>query len=97
MKTKQDVINAISGVQHPAIGFSLLELGLVKDIELNENTVTATFAFPFPNIPIANQLINSISMPIESLGLDFDYSIIVMNEEEKATFMRMETEAWKGM
>lgn len=96
MRTKEDVIKAISDVQHPAIAYSLLELGIVKDVELNENTITATFAFPFPNIPIADQLINSISVPIESLGFDFKYSIVIMTEEEKAKFMKMEMEAWKG-
>ena len=96
MRTKEDVIKAISEVQHPAIAYSLLELGIVKDIELNGNTVTATFAFPFPNIPIADQLINSISLPIESLGFDFKYSTTVMTEEEKSKFMKMEFEAWKG-
>lgn len=96
MKTKQDVINAISSVQHPAIAYSLLELGIVKDIELNENTVLLTFAFPFPNIPIADHLINSIYSPIQSLGFEFDYSIVIMTEEEKEKFMKMEVEAWKG-
>jgi len=96
MKTKQDIITAISDVQHPAIAYSLLELGIVKDIELNENVVTAIFAFPFPNIPIGNQLIDSISSPIKSLGFDFKYSIVVMTEEEKSKFMKMETDAWKG-
>ena len=97
MKTKQDIIVAISNVKHPAIAYSLLELGIVKDIELHENIVTVTFAFPFPNIPIANQLINSISSPIKSLGFDFKYLIVIITEAEKAKFLQMETEAWKGL
>lgn len=96
MIKKQEVIDVISNVQHPAIGYSLLELGIVKDVEIEENIVTAVFAFPFPNIPIADQLISSISNPIKSLGLDFKYLIVVMNENEKAKFMKMEAEAWKG-
>ena len=96
MKTKQDIIDAISSVQHPAIGYSLLELGIVKDLDLHGNIVTAIFAFPFPNIPIANQLTNSISSPIKSLGFEFEYSVTTMTETEKAKFMQMEAEAWKG-
>ncbi|MEA3444170.1 MAG: iron-sulfur cluster assembly protein [Bacteroidota bacterium] len=97
MKTKDDIINAISNVQHPAIAFSLLDLGIVKDIELNKNMVTATFAFPFPNIPIADRLINSISIPVKSLGFDFDYSVDIMTEKEKTKFIQMENQAWKGL
>lgn len=96
MKTKQEVIDAISKVQHPAIAYSLLELGIVKDVELDENTVKVIFAFPFPNIPIADHLINSIYTPVNDLGLEFQYAVSVMTEEEKARFMQMEAEAWKG-
>ena len=94
--TTKDIISKISSVKHPAINYSLLELGIVKDVELNDNIVTAVFAFPFPNIPIADQLIKSISLPIEALGVDFKYLIVVMSEEEKAKFLQMETEAWIG-
>jgi len=96
MKTKQEVIEAISVVEHPAIAFSLVELGIVKDIELNENIVSVTFAFPFPNIPIATQLIDSIEQPVKHLGLDFKYEIVIMTDEERERFMQMEGEAWRG-
>ena len=97
MKSKQEIINAISDVQHPAITNSLLNLGIVKDIEIEDNTAVVTFAFPFPNIPIADQLINSISQPIKAIGLEFMHIVVTMNEEEKAKFMQLETEGWKGM
>jgi len=96
MKTKQEIINAISDVQHPAIAYSLLELGIIRSVELNGNDAIVTFAFPFPNIPIANQLVNSISQPIEKLGVNFDFAIVIMTEEEKEKFMKMEAFAWKG-
>ncbi len=95
MKTRQDIINAISKVQHPAIAYSLLDLGIVKDVEFNNNKAIITFAFPFPNIPIAERLVNSIYNPINLLGVDFGYVIVVMNEEEKAKFMQMEVDGWK--
>jgi len=96
MPTEQDVMKVVSEVQHPAIAYSLLELGIVKDLKVNGNVVNATFAFPFPNIPIADQLINSISEPIVSLGFDFRYSVVVMTEEEKKKFLSMEMKAWRG-
>jgi len=94
--TKQDVLNALEKVGHPAINYSLIKLGIVNDAELNDNKVSVIFAFPFPNIPIADTLVNSIAQPVKSLGLDFDYKIRVMTEEEKRRFFQLETEAWKG-
>jgi len=96
MKTKQEVIDAISDIQHPLIAYSLLDLGIVKEVELEGNVVTVVFAFPFPEIPIADKLVNSISEPIKSLGVEFQYSIVDMTVEEKSKFMDMETKAWKG-
>jgi len=81
--TKQDVLNKLENVGHPAINYSLIKLGIVNDVELNDNKVSVIFAFPFPNIPIADTLVNSIAQPVKSLGLDFDYKIRVMTEEEK--------------
>ncbi len=62
----------------------------------NNNKATIAFTFPFPNIPIAVQLVNSIYDPIDLLGVDFGYAIVVMTEEEKAKFMKMEVDGWKG-
>ena len=96
MKTKEELIQAISGVKHPAIDYSLWDLGIVKDIIPSEDEVTVIFAFPFPNIPIATQLVNSIAQVIIEMGFVFKYQIIVMTELEKEKFLRMEHEAWTG-
>ena len=94
--TKEIVLNALVKVEHPAIRHSLIELGIVTDVKLAENKVNVVFAFPFQNIPIADMLIDSISQPVQSLGLEFDYTIRVMTQEEKTRFLQLETEAWKG-
>ena len=97
MKTKNDIINAISGVQHPAIANSLINLGIIREVELNNNLATVIFAFPFPNIPIAEQLIYSVYEPIKKLGVDFDYATDDMTKDEKTKFMQLEAEGWKGL
>lgn len=97
MQTIENVISTISEVEHPAINYSLTKLGIVKDIELAEDTVILTFVFPFHGIPIADRLISSISEPIEAMGLKLEYIVRIMNEEEKATFLQLEGEAWKGL
>ncbi|MCD6355622.1 MAG: DUF59 domain-containing protein [Prolixibacteraceae bacterium] len=95
MQTIENVINEISKVEHPAISYSLLKLGIVKDIELSGDSVILTFVFPFPNIPIADTLIGSIEKPINEMGLKLEYIVRIMNEEEKSKFLKLEAEAWK--
>ncbi len=94
--TKEIVLNTLSQVDHPAISYSLIKLGIVTDVELIDDKVKVVFAFPFPNIPIAEALISSVSQPVQSLGLEFEYTIRVMTQEEKTRFLQLENEAWKG-
>ncbi len=94
--TQQEVIKTLDQVEHPAISYSLIKLGIVTDIKLDKNKVSLVFAFPFPNIPIADILIQSIAQPIQQLGLGFEYAVRIMNDEERNLFLQLETEAWKG-
>jgi ATP-binding protein involved in chromosome partitioning len=94
--TKEEVIETISGVKHPVINFSLLDLGIVKNIRVEDDKVKITFAFPFPHIPIKDILVNLVDQAMQSIGVDVEYDFTVMNEEERARFIRMEMEGWKG-
>lgn len=94
---KEKVLDAISQVMHPAINLSLSQLGIVKNVNAAENKVDVLFAFPFPNIPIAEQLIGSIARVVTAEGLEFSYEIVIMTEEEKQRFLQLEASAWKGM
>jgi len=97
MMTKEEILKVISVVKHPAIDYSLVDLGMIQDnIKVLDSVVKLTFVFPFPNIPIAGTLINSIAVPLKNIGYDLEYEIVLMTDEEKVKFMRMETEAWKG-
>ena len=93
----QKVMDAIKDVYHPAINFPLIDLGIVKDIKVIDNTVNVTFAFPFPNIPIADKLVNSVANPLSNLGYEFNHSIVMMDEDEKDKFMELEQQGWKGL
>ncbi|MBE9467307.1 MAG: DUF59 domain-containing protein [Bacteroidetes bacterium] len=97
MITKENVLKAIENINHPAIDLSLVELGIVKNVELEKNTAKITFALPFPNIPIVDMLINMIKQPIIALGVKFEETIVLMTEEEKQRFLMLEESAWKGM
>lgn len=93
----QNLADALSRVNHPAINFSLIELGIVKEVSVDKKTVYVTFAFPFPNIPIEGALVGSIANPVKELGYELDHTIVIMTEEEKARFLDLEHKGWKGM
>ncbi len=96
MITQNEVENVISTVGHPAINYSLVKLGIVRNILLLGKKVIVEFAFPSLNIPIAETIISSIEKPIKDLDLSFEHTVRVMDDNEKSNFLQLETEAWKG-
>ena len=93
---KENLIDAIGQVGHPSINFSLVELGILQDLDVEDHTVTATFVFPFPDIPIADTLIASVNDPLAAMGYNFQYTIRVMTDEEREKFLALEAEGWKS-
>lgn len=93
----QNVKITLEQVKHPAIDNSLINLGIIKEVSVIKDVVDVIFAFPFPNIPIADKLVNSISKPIKELGFNFNHTIVVMDESEKAKFMELEQQGWTGL
>ncbi len=96
MKTIYDLAQVITKVQHPFINFSLTDLGIVTDIDLEDNTVSLEFAWPFPEIPIRDQLINSIKKVVDDFGFELKFTERVMTPEEKNEFMILEKNGWKN-
>mgnify|MGYP001154201293 CR=1 FL=1 len=94
--SEEKVREALAEVKHPAIDRTLIDLGIVKDIAVENNKSTITLAFPFPNIPIADHLINSVRAPLEKLGVEVEVKTTVMNQEEVQAFLKMEQEGWIG-
>jgi len=94
--SQEDVRKALVGVKHPMIDRTLLDLGIIRYITVENNRAKITLAFPFPNIPIKEHLINSVCEPITKLGAEVDVKLTVMNQEEIQRFLAMEQEAWKG-
>jgi len=95
--SEDDIRQAIEQVKHPAIDRTLVELGIVKDKTFEGNKVILTFAFPFPNVPIKDYLINSVKRPLEELGLEVEVNTTIMNQEERQRFLALEQESWKGL
>ena len=91
------IITELGKVKHPNINYSLIKLGIIADIQSVDNSVLVIFAFPFPNIPRADDLIQSVKHPVRSLGFGFTYKIRTMNEVEKTRFLQFEAEARNGL
>ena len=95
--SNEEILEILEDIPHPAINYSLVKLGILTDIQIMESKVSAIFAFPFPKIPIADQLINSVAITLSNFNIAFDYVVRTMTESEKNQFLKLEEEAWKGL
>ena len=93
--TLESAWKAIESVQHPAINNTLKNLGIAKDLSVNGNEITLTIAIPFPNVPILDELAMSLVEPLTKLGAEVYVEVVVMNDEEREHFLRLEKEGWK--
>jgi metal-sulfur cluster biosynthetic enzyme len=96
--SKEEIYKAIAPIKHPAIDRTLVDLGIVKKIKVEESTVMITMAYPFPTVPepIKQILENLVSEPIKMMGGEVKVKRTVMNPEEVQKFLAMELESWRG-
>ena len=100
INTNQKVIKAIESVEHPAIATTLLDLGMLRDIEVSsDERVALTMVLPFPNIPdnVRGYMVNSLATAIQSSGGELvTVNLAVMNEEDRQNFLTIEQQNWRG-
>jgi metal-sulfur cluster biosynthetic enzyme len=94
--SEQDARKAIAEVRHPAIDCTLVELGIVKDVKVKSDKVVVIIAFPVPNIPIRDMIINSVKEPIANLGAECEIKETIMTSKEREAFLDKEQKNWKG-
>ena len=87
----------IANVMHPTINCSLVELGIVKNIEIKTGKVTITLTLPFADIPVSiiDYLFDSLRESIEEVDAIVDIQTEVMDKEELKKFLALEKEHWK--
>jgi metal-sulfur cluster biosynthetic enzyme len=93
----EDVTQAIANVMHPAIDRSLMDLGMIRDIDLTGTTASLSLVVPFPGIPILSFLEKRLKDSVKPFGVDLTINIANMTQEEIQKFLAMEKEAWKGL
>lgn len=93
----ENVRQAIEKVMHPAIDRSLIDLGMIRDIDLKGINASLTLVIPFPGIPILSFLENRLKESVSKIGITLEIKIENMNQDEIQRFLAMEKEAWKGL
>jgi len=67
MITKSKIMNALSTVVDPEVGLSIVELGMVKDIKIEDGKVKLLIALTVPSCPLANTIKRDVEKAVSNL------------------------------
>ena len=97
MLTEKEVMEAMSKTTHPEIDYSLVELGMIKEVGVEQETVKVTMNLPFPGIPIKGHLVQIVKDAIakKDAAAKVEVSFATMNEAKREEFRRKARAKWK--
>ena len=89
MVDEQEVRQALREVKHPESGHSLMDLGMIRDVRVDDNWVRFTIVLPFMNVPIKDQIVSEARAAVEGLpGVkEVDVELAEMTQKERTHFM----------
>ncbi len=95
--SQDDVQQTLDQLMHPEINYSLVKMGMIKDVAIKDNKVRLILKVPFMAIPIKDDLVHSIKKVVTKLetGLEVEINLVVMTQEERAAFVALAREGWK--
>ncbi len=99
---RQELINSIHSIEHPEIASTLNELGMIGNIEFDneENSISVILNLPMMTIPIQirDMLINSIveALKQKASGTKLKISLAQMTDEQRRNFFFLSKQNWKA-
>jgi Mrp family chromosome partitioning ATPase len=86
MVTEQEIREALSSVMDPELERSIVELGMVRDIEVQDNQLELTLALTTLACPLKDRIVAGIKSAIRGVdaGLLVDVKLTEMSKEERA-------------
>ncbi len=89
MITTEKVYDELRQVMHPEIKRNLVELGMIKNVAIQDGNVTVTLALPFKEIPVKDSLVRSVQEAVKKLDASnqVEVRLVEMSQQERAAFM----------
>ena len=89
MITSEQVLDALRQVTHPEVNRGLVDLGMIKDVVVQDSEATVILALPFIDVPIKEDLIRAVQEAVSELdaALQIRVDPVEMSQKERAAFM----------
>ena len=95
--SQPEIEQALSKIMHPEINYSLVDLGMLKNVICKQDKVNLTLKLPFLQVPVKDLLIESIKKTLSDLdsSIQVEINIEQMSQEQRDKFAKMAKEGWK--
>ncbi len=95
---EEAIIQAIQRVEHPEISRSLVDLGMVQDIQASEDVVSLKLVLPFLGIPTAvrDYMVHSLQQAVAGFDAELEIQVTGMTPAERQRFLTLEQQNWKA-
>ena len=97
-KAREEIIEALKKVEHPEIAVNLVDLGMILDVGVEDNTANIALGFPVETVPavVRDAVVNSILPVVEGLGYTPKILYFMVPEEDREKFFAAAKANWKG-
>jgi Mrp family chromosome partitioning ATPase len=89
MVTDEQILEALRGVIHPEMKRNLVDLGMIKNVAVDDGVLTFTLLLPFMEIPIRDDLVREVKDAVKALddNIEARVHLVEMSQQERAAFM----------
>lgn len=67
MLDKDKIIDALRDVYDPELGINIVDLGLIKEVKIDNNDVTIDLTFTIPGCPLRDYMLSQVKETVESI------------------------------
>jgi len=87
MATEQKIREALAKVIDPEIGMSVVDMGMIREILVNEGQVEVRMVLTAPGCPLAGYLVEQVRQAAEGVeGVD-EATVIILDEPWRPEWM----------
>ena len=90
----EEILKKLRVTKHPEINASLVELGMIGDIQENTDEIRVELKLPFSTVPIKAMLEDIIKNALQDKGKKVTIISSEMDEQEKQNFFKLSREKW---
>ena len=85
MLTKENVVNALKQVNDPELHQSIVDLNMVRNIQIHDNHIALDIILTIPGCPLKAKIQQDVEEALQALGASTTISFGAMTDQERRT------------